>query len=137
MDHTTFYLVSLAAALTAIIGFSPFAKNGNPVSLGDNKRYKSGQRYHYIVIGAGTTGSVIASRLSENPRIRVLLLEAGKEANFISDIPGGVGANLGTYPGLFWVITSVYISRVTRYCRRVFSLVLVPKLSRGSGNAAP
>ena len=39
--------------------------------------------------------------------------------------------------GLFWVITSVYISRGTRYCKWVFSMIFVPKLSIVSGNATP
>ncbi|HLI50287.1 MAG TPA: FAD-dependent oxidoreductase [Thermomicrobiaceae bacterium] len=35
------------------------------------------QAYHYVVIGAGATGSVVAARLSADPKTRVLLLEAG------------------------------------------------------------
>lgn len=39
--------------------------------------------FDYVIVGAGTAGCILANRLSENPKNRVLLLEAGGKDNWI------------------------------------------------------
>ena len=42
----------------------------------------------FIIIGGGTTGLVLAARLSEDPNIRVLVIEAGADIRQRSWNPG-------------------------------------------------
>jgi choline dehydrogenase len=61
--------------------------------------------FDYIVVGAGSAGSVLANRLSANPRHKVLVLEAGRESHPWSRIPVGF-ARLINNPAANWLYSS-------------------------------
>jgi choline dehydrogenase len=63
------------------------------------------QIFDYIVVGAGSAGSVLANRLSADGKYRVLVLEAGRESHPWSRIPVGF-ARLIENPAANWLYSS-------------------------------
>jgi choline dehydrogenase len=61
--------------------------------------------FDYIVVGAGSAGSVLANRLSVDPDHKVLVLEAGRESHPWSRIPVGF-AKLIENPAANWLYSS-------------------------------
>lgn len=60
------------------------------------------ETYDYIVVGAGSSGCVVASRLCEDSRLRVLLIEAGGDMNaFWVHTPAGMAKLFGS-PQFNW-----------------------------------
>ncbi|MDE2070877.1 MAG: GMC family oxidoreductase N-terminal domain-containing protein, partial [Gammaproteobacteria bacterium] len=63
--------------------------------------------FDYVIVGGGAAGCVLASRLSENPTVRVCLLEAGGEGrNWLVRVPFGMVLSVPT-PFINWGFKTV------------------------------
>ncbi|HCL12711.1 MAG TPA: GMC family oxidoreductase, partial [Alteromonas sp.] len=60
------------------------------------------QQFDYVIIGGGSAGAVLAARLTENPMIRVCLVEAGSsDRNPFIHIPFGLSL-LARFDSIGW-----------------------------------
>lgn len=74
-------------------------------AIGRRKKNLAHDTYDYIVVGAGSAGSVLGNRLSADGNHRVLVLEAGRESHPWSRIPVGF-AKLIDNPAANWRYSS-------------------------------
>ncbi|KAK9871978.1 hypothetical protein WA026_015222 [Henosepilachna vigintioctopunctata] len=83
-------LINTLFASQCLLGRKDIYPSDSGDKLSDN------DEFDFIVIGAGSAGSVVASRLSEDGRYNVLLLEAGGYPSATSDIPSLLFSLQGT-----------------------------------------
>lgn len=62
--------------------------------------------FDYIVVGSGSAGSVVASRLSEDPNLSVLLVEAGGSDKSLRIAMPGLASSLFGDPKYDWCFTA-------------------------------
>ena len=88
------------------------ASIGNPDSTG----FLETEKFDFLVVGGGTSGLVVATRLTEDPDVKVLVLEAG--SNRLDDpriVTPGLAASLYDDPEFDWCFMSTPQVRKTRH----------------------
>lgn len=67
----------LQFALACMLSCMITATSDEATNILSDAAYVAGHVFDYIVVGGGTTGLTVAARLSDNPRIRILIIESG------------------------------------------------------------
>ena len=71
----------------------------------DKKKGDMSESFDFVVVGGGSAGAVIASRLSEDPSCRVALIEAGERPPEVSLMPVAPAA-MQLNPATDWMYTA-------------------------------
>ncbi|XP_063628259.1 glucose dehydrogenase [FAD, quinone]-like [Cydia splendana] len=84
MDLAMRALSPVRRPTTTSIDFFGFLRDAYPLPGGQADAWAE---YDYVVVGAGSAGSAVASRLTEQRDVTVLVLEAGRAENILTDVP--------------------------------------------------
>ncbi|XP_044749406.1 glucose dehydrogenase [FAD, quinone]-like isoform X1 [Coccinella septempunctata] len=83
-----YYEALIKKAVKDAANYKPRIDNSDFLSDVDRTKVHDYGQFDFIIVGAGTTGCVVANRLSENPDWKILALEAGGSEDDLSEIPG-------------------------------------------------
>ncbi|PNS15655.1 Long-chain-alcohol oxidase FAO3 [Sphaceloma murrayae] len=85
-----------SSLLSSALAFPPSSQNQRPRAA--QQAGAVAASYDYVVVGGGASGLTVANRLTENPAVTVLVIEAGDfdQAEDFVTIPGLAGGAVGT-----------------------------------------